>query len=97
MLRYGFVDINRIFGDGELILASFLVAVPTLIKCPTSSKGLHYLLLFSCFFLLVAYVSIKTNTNNIPMVVYITSAVCVAASVLISCYGETCVNKEDAR
>ena len=88
LVRSGSVDFNRIFGDGELILSAFLIAIPTLIKCSKNNRLLFFLLLFSCFFLLSAYVSIKTNTNNVPVVVYITSGICVGSSILVSYIGE---------
>ena len=80
LCRYGSVDLNRMFGDGELILSAFLITTPSLINFykeniyQQGSKVLFYLLLFTAFFQLVAYTSIKTNSSNEPTVVYITSA-----------------------
>lgn len=97
LCRYASVDLNRMLGDGELILSAFLVTTPTLInfyKENTYQKGnklLFYLLLFAAFFQLVAYTSIKTNPSNIPGVVYITSTACVISSIVISRLGEKCV------
>lgn len=90
LCRYGSVDLNRMFGDGELILSAFLITTPSLINFykeniyQQGSKVLFYLLLFTAFFQLVAYTSIKTNSSNEPTVVYITSALCVFSSVIIS-------------
>ena len=95
--RYASVDLNRMLGDGELILSAFLVTTPTLInfyKENTYQKGnklLFYLLLFAAFFQLVAYTSIKTNPINIPSVVYTTSIACVISSIVISRLGEKSV------
>ena len=100
LCRYASVDLNRMLGDGELILSAFLITTPTLInfyKENIYQKGyklLFYLQLFAAFFQLVAYTSIKTNPSNIPGVVYITSGTCVIASIFISRLGEKCV-KED--
>lgn len=97
LCRYASVDLNRMLGDGELILSAFLITTPTLInfyKENSYQKGnklLFYLLLFAAFFQLVAYTSIKTNSSNIPIVVYITSIACVIASIFISQLGEKCV------
>ena len=99
LCRYGSVDINRIFGDGELILCAFSITTPSLIgffKADIYNKGykkLFYLLLLSVFFELITYTSIKTNSTNIPLVVYITSILCVISSVLISWQGEKCVQE----
>ena len=94
LCRYGSVDLNRMFGDGELILSAFLITTPSLINFykeniyQQGSKVLFYLLLFTAFFQLVAYTSIKTNSSNEPTVVYITSALCVFSSVIFSWLGE---------
>lgn len=99
LCRYGTVDVNRMFGDGELILSAFLIATPSLInffKENIYRKGyklLFYSLLFTAFFQLVAYTSIKTNSSNKPIVVYITSALCVISSIIISWQGEKCVKE----
>lgn len=92
--RYGNVDINRMIGDGELIISAFLVTTPSLINYFKEStkqlvnKKIFYLLLFAAFFQLTAYTSIKTNSTNIPCVVYITSALCVVSSIIIAWQGE---------
>lgn len=97
LCRYATVDVNRMIGDGELILSAFLVITPSLISfCKENlyQKGyklLFYFLLFAAFFQLVAYTSIKTNPTNIPEVVYITSALCVVSSIIISRQGEKCI------
>lgn len=97
LCRYGTVDINRLFGDGELILSSFLIITPSLINFYKKNiyhhgyKLLFYLLLFAAFLQLVAYTTIKTNSTNIPIVVYITSALCVITSIIISWQGEKCI------
>lgn len=99
LCRYGTVDINRMFGDGELILSAFLITTPSLINFfkrniyNNGYKLLFYLLLFTAFFQLVAYTSIKTNSSNIPFVVYITSALCVFSSIIISWQGEKCIKE----
>lgn len=94
LCRYGNVDINRMIGDGELIISAFLITTPSLINYykETTKKTIHkkifYLLLFAAFFQLTAYTSIKTTPHNIPCVVYITSAICVISSVIIAWQGE---------
>lgn len=83
-------------GDGELILASFLVVTPSIMdyyksdftKKDQEHKKIFYLLLFVTFFELTAYTTIKTNSKNIIEIVYITSALCVVSSVTISWQGE---------
>lgn len=99
LCRYGAVDINRMFGDGELILSAFLITTPSLINFYKENiyqrgyKLLFYLLLFTAFFQLVAYTTIKTNSTNKSIVVYITSALCVISSIIISWQGEKCVKE----
>ncbi len=99
LCRCATLDLNRMIGDGELILSAFLVTTPSLISfCKENlyQKGyklLFYFLLFAAFLQLVAYTSIKTNPANIPEVVYITSALCVISSIIISCQGEKCIRR----
>ena len=96
LCRYASVDIDRMIGDGELILSAFLVTTPSIINSYRESsyqrgskyKLVFFLLLFVAFFQLTAYTSIKTNPSNIPNVVYITSALCVLSSIIISWQGE---------
>ena len=96
LCRYATVDLNRMIGDGELILSAFLVTTPSIINSYKESsyqkgstyKLVFFLLLFVAFFQLTAYTSIKTNPENIPVVVYITSALCVLSSIIISWQGE---------
>lgn len=105
LCRYGTVDINRMIGDGELILSAFLVTTPSIMnyyKKNSNQKGrkhklFFYLLLFAAFFQLTAYTSIKTNPNNKGYVVYITSALCVLSSVLISWQGEKFLKRRDGK
>lgn len=99
LCRYATLGLNRIIGDGELILSAFLVTTPSLINfCKENlyQKGyklLFYFLLFASLLQLVAYTSIKTNPANIPEVVYITSALCVISSIIISRQGEKCIRR----
>lgn len=101
LCRSGSVDVNRMVGDGELILSAFLVIAPSIMnyyKANSVQKGkghklIFYLLLFVAFFQLTAYTSIKTNPTNIANVVYITSALCVLSSVIISWQGEKFLKK----
>ena len=46
--------------------------------------SLSYLLLLVGFLELVIYVTIKTNPDNKPSIVYISSALCTVSSVVIS-------------
>lgn len=58
LCRSGSVDVNRMVGDGELILSAFLVIAPSIMnyyKTNTIEKGkyhklIFYLLLFVAFF-----------------------------------------------
>ncbi len=96
LCRNGYVDYNRMIGDGELILSAFLVITPSIMNFyKTSSvqenrthKLIFYLLLFVAFFQLTAYTSIKTALNNKEVVVYITSGLCVLSSTILSWRGE---------
>lgn len=99
LCRYGLVNINRLFGDGELILSAFLITTPSLINFYKKNiyrqgyKLLFYMLLFTAFLQLVAYTTIKTNSTNKPVVVYIASALCVISSIIISWQGEKCMKE----
>ena len=101
--RNGTVDIYRIFGDGELILSSFLITTPSLMNLHKKGnikniyKLLFYVLLFAAFFQLIAYTIIKTNATNNPIVVYITSGLCVISSIFISWQGERCIKEESEK
>lgn len=96
LCRSGTVDINRMIGDGELILSAFLVIIPFImnyykvnsVQKKRGHKLIFYSLLFVAFFQLTAYTSIKTNPTNIENVAYITSILCVASSIIISWQGE---------
>ena len=97
LLINGKIDINRMIGDGELVLSAFLITTPTLISFTKENiyqrgkrgkKLLFYLLLFTSFFQLVAYTAIKANPSNSPVIVYSTSALCVISSIIISLLGE---------
>lgn len=101
LCRNGSIDVNRMIGDGELILSAFLVITPSIMnfyKTRSSSedsahKALFYLLLFVAFFQLTAYTSIKTTLNNKAIIVYITSGFCVLSSIIISWRGEKLLAK----
>lgn len=101
LCRNGSIDVNRMIGDGELILSSFLVITPSIMnfyKTRSSSedfanKAMFYLLLFVAFFQLTAYTSIKTTSNNQAIIVYITSGLCVLSSIIISWRGEKLLAK----
>ncbi|MDE5978292.1 MAG: hypothetical protein K2G70_07530 [Turicibacter sp.] len=103
LFRNSSVDINRMIGDGELILSAFLVTTPSIMNSYKKSsypKGGKYkknffLLLFAAFFQLTAYTSIKTNPTNISGVVYITSFLCVLSSILISWQEEMLLKGDD--
>lgn len=77
---------------GELILSAFLVTTPSIMnyanadstKRSQEHKKLFYLLLLVGFLELVIYVTIKTNPDNKPSIVYISSALCTVSSVVIS-------------
>ena len=98
--RGGSENINRVIGDGELILSAFLVTAPTIVNYANSTKRsqehkkLLYLLLLVVFLELVAYVTIKTNPDNKPSVVYITSVLCDVSSVVISWKSELFLKRE---
>lgn len=90
LCRSGSVDFSRLFGDGELILSAFLISAPSLLKFfkenyyKKGNRLSFYLLFFTSLCQLVAYISIKTNTENIALVVYIASGLCVFSSIIIS-------------
>jgi len=87
-------NLLEMIGKGELILSSFAVSTPSVIRQYNSrnnrlaSKGHFYLSLFWTIIQLIIYASIKTNLSNIPLVVYVTSFTCVAATILFSYLGE---------
>lgn len=60
------------------------------------SKMYFYSLLFVAFIQLSAYICIKTNPINPIIAVYITSALCVLSSVIISRQGEAFLRKENS-
>ena len=91
LVRFTYVDLERMVGDGELILSSFLVTTPSLISHFNNKKAsrlIYYLLLFTAFFQLIAYTSIKTNPSNLLGVVLITSFFCMVSSIVIAWKGE---------
>ena len=86
--RYGAVDFHDVLGNGELILAAFTIAIPTLIKCAKKRQTIFFLLLFGSFLEIVAYAIFKTNEENLLGVVYVTSVICILSSVIICYIGE---------
>ncbi len=100
LCMHGNVDVNRLIGDGELIISAFLVTTPSLINLYKDSsknrtyKKTFYTLLFAAFFQLVAYTSIKINPERKPNIVYIASTLCVLSSVLVSWLGEKHLKEE---
>ena len=100
LCMHGNVDVNRLIGDGELIISAFLVTTPSLINLYKDSsknrtyKKTFYTLLFAAFSQLVAYTSIKINPERKPNIVYIASTLCVLSSVLVSWLGEKHLKEE---
>ena len=92
LLRYQRVDVERMIGDGEVIMLSCLIIIPSLmnyyrdhpIKKNINHRRYFYIMLFMSFFQLLAYASFKTNPQNVPAIVYSTSAGCFLGSVVIS-------------
>lgn len=101
LCRSGNINFNRMIGDGELVLSSFLVTTPSILNFYKGNlnrkskwhKVFFYLLLFVAFFQLTAYTSIKTNSENVPTIVYRTSVLCILSSVIISWQGEKFLKK----
>jgi len=90
------VDIERVIGDGELVLSSFLIVVPSLVsnyrskstilnnKYKEIGERFYLILLLLAFLSLTIYVSIKMSENVPVNLVYIVSAICVMLSIMIS-------------
>ena len=93
-LVVGRINFDRIIGDGELILASFLIVVPSIInffkgqKIEPKHKVYFYCLLFLSFFQIVTYTCIKINSSSKTDVVNIASGFSVISSIMISRQGE---------
>jgi len=99
-LRNAGIDFQRLVGSGEFILSSFSVTIPSLIDYYKKSKQgnnlLYYLTLIAAILQMVAYTTIKTNLENIPYVVYWTSAICVLSTIFVAWKSEKSF-KEDAK
>lgn len=101
-LRYQTVDIDRMIGDGEMIMLSCLIIIPSLMRYyrdrparkTVSHRRYFYILLFVSFLQIVAYASFKTNPKNDPVFVYIISAVCFPGSVGISYRAEKLLRRQ---
>jgi len=85
------VDWLFLFGDGEMVLSSFVIVTSTLISCYNIRTenlflvdGLYHLMLFIDFFELIAYTAIKINPDNSVAAVCATSFFCLITSVSIS-------------
>ena len=85
------LDFKRVFFDGDLILSSTMVILSSLInlyKATTSKKerhGVRFLLsLLVGVIQLFVYAIVKTNESNSFVMVFITSLICVATSLIIS-------------
>lgn len=95
LFRFGFVDMKRLIGDGELVLCSFLIITPSImhlfkeksLHIDKNSRGFFYSLLFVAFLQLVTYTSIKTSSTK-TVIVYATSLICVISSVALAWMSE---------
>lgn len=87
--KYSFVDFNKIFGKGELISSTFLIVTPYILHCNKECKDdnnnyVFYLLLFSSFSQLIAYIMFNTNNTNNNFTVTICSIISVISSLFIT-------------
>lgn len=75
-------------GDGELIMVSFSITVPSLISLYKKQNTQHekdfYYLLFSSLLQLVLYTVVKSNEKIPEINIYIVSAICVATAIRFS-------------
>jgi len=90
ILRFSGINLERMIGDGELIISAFAISASSLINHYNQSneksnyKLLFYCLLIASFLQIVAYTTIKTNDENTFNVVLIISIFCVVSSVFVS-------------
>jgi len=79
---------------GNIILSSFMIVLPTLIKFYSkksiSEKNLKLLLLLigSCFWDLSCYVIIQVRDDISVMIIYLVSLICFVSSMIISWTGK---------
>ena len=82
------IDLVRIVGDGEIILSSFMIAVPSIIRNyharKTGRKLYFYFLLIITFFQLMTYAGIKVNPEPSLAIVYITSVSYAIIAIIVS-------------
>jgi len=98
------IDVHRMIGDGELVLCSFLIIVPSLISNyrsqqvesrKTNRELLFFMLLFMAFMLLISYTSIKMS-DTAPYISYIVSFMSVILSLCISWGNESYLQEVDS-
>lgn len=81
---------DLVFGDGEIILASFLIVASTSITGYTAKNKtvftdlVRYILFFLVAVQLIGYTIIKTNSNNNPTTVIVVSLAALFISVCMS-------------
>lgn len=82
VLRGSVIDFMRMIGDGELVLSAFILSASSLIKHYNEGKEkneiLYYWQLFSSFFILISYATLKTNSENIPYIIILTSIISIS-------------------
>lgn len=96
----GKLELNKIFGDGELILSSFLVIIPSINKLYSHNsinlacRRMFCVLLFLAMVELISYVSIKMNDTRQLTTVYIVSFFSMATSIIMGHACEKMLCKE---
>lgn len=84
------ITLELVFGDGEIILASFLIVASTSLAGynisdkTVFSDAVRYILLFLGATQLIAYTTIKTNDKNEIIVVIVVSLVSMFMSICVS-------------
>ena len=104
LLRYYVVDPVKILGDGTLVLSSFSISAPSVVrtirmtsdKTIPRSKGIKnvgYVTLFISFINIIIYAAFKTTKTPNMKVVLPVSIACLITSSIISYIEQTLRNK----
>ena len=93
------INWNRLIGDGEIVLIAFLIDAPSVfsfMKVKTQKnkhKVMSYILLFLCFLYIAIYSVLKTNTNDLITVLWVSGG-CIVSSLISAYFSEAYFKKE---
>lgn len=100
IIHKGHIVWDVLCGNGELVLCGFLIVVPSILHIyqahseAAEQRGLFVMLLFTAFFILVAYVAIRLTIKMDKVILWLTSMFAVIGSIGIARYSEIYIGRQ---